>query len=219
MEDGKLSDRELVRIELHAMFRFNRFGRISAVNDTPEIPGPRIFRTSAGGESLLRIRHDVPESIARKWLAASNEEQLRTEVQRHHPVVSEYRGPAFVLPQILSETEAVPVGPSTPLHPQLIARGWKAAETAPYVGVVRNGLVVAVCYSSRLSERAAAAGVETTEEHRGQGLALEAVKAWAATVQASGRIAFYSTESTNSASRRVAEKLGAREFGEHWHLT
>jgi RimJ/RimL family protein N-acetyltransferase len=83
----------------------------------------------------------------------------------------------------------------------------------------RDGMVVAVCYSSRISAEAAEAGVETVESFRGRGLALEAVRAWAAAIQDSGRLAFYSTEWTNKASRRIAEKLGAHEFGEDWHLT
>ncbi|MGE0599778.1 MAG: GNAT family N-acetyltransferase [Dehalococcoidia bacterium] len=219
MSAGSPSDSELLRLELRTMFRFSLHGRIAAINEPPWLPGPRIFRATAGGITLVRIREDVPESIARHWLATEGEEQLRLAVAKHRPVEQEYRGPAFVLPKVSAPTGTEAVSSALRLHPELIARGWKAGETGPYIGVVRDGMVVAVCYSSRLSAEAAAAGVETVTAYRGQGLAVEAVKGWAAAVQSSGKIAFYSTEWTNEASRRVAAKLNAREFGEHWHLT
>ncbi len=153
------------------MFRFTLHGRLSAVNEPPWLPGPRMFRARAGNESLIRIRHDVPESVARTWLAATNEEQLRTVVEKHCPVETEYRGPAYVLPTMPRGSEAVPVDSTVTLHPSLVARGWQAARPSPTLASIRDGLVVAVCYSSRLSDEAAAAGVETAEGYRGQGLA------------------------------------------------
>ncbi|MGE3075339.1 MAG: GNAT family N-acetyltransferase [Dehalococcoidia bacterium] len=219
MHVRNLADQELRRIELRTMFRFNLHGRITAINEPPWLPGPRIFRVTGGGETLIRIRDDVPESMARRWLATEDEAQLKSAVAEHRPVEAEYRGPAFVVPDIEAPGGCEPVGSALRLHPELLARGWKAGETGPYVGVVRDGMVVSVCYSSRLSAEAAAAGVETASNYRGQGLAAEAVRGWAAAVQSTGRIAFYSTQWTNEASQRVAEKLHARQFGEHWHLT
>ena len=213
------SGRELLRIHLRTLFRLDVRGRLRAVNEPGERLAPRIYVASAGGERIVRTRADLPELVARAWLACATETELREKVAAHAEVTHEYRGPAFVLPSLAAPEGAVPVGPATLLHPELVARGWKRDEQGPYFGVVREGLVVSVCYSSRLSPEAAAAGVETVTAYRGQGLVLEAIRAWAASVQAGGRLAFYSTEWTNEASRRVAAKLGAHEFGEDWHLT
>ncbi|MBK9546414.1 MAG: GNAT family N-acetyltransferase [Dehalococcoidia bacterium] len=168
----------------------------------------------------MRTRSDLPELVTRSWLACRGEGELREKVAAHGEILTEYRGPAFILPtQTSFHPEVVPVTAATPLHPDLVARGWRHDEQAPYFGIIRDGTVVSVCYSSRLSAEAAAAGVETASDYRGQGLALEAVRAWGAAVQSTGRLAFYSTEWSNNASRGLAAKLAAFEFGEDWHLT
>jgi RimJ/RimL family protein N-acetyltransferase len=74
------------------------------------------------------------------------------------------------------------------------------------------------CHSSRIGRIADEAGVETPIEHRGRGYAPMAVAAWARRVQALGKLALYSTSWGNRASQRVAEKLGARLYGEDWHV-
>ena len=203
---------ELLRIQVATLLRLNRLGRIVP-------PGPRVFVGACAGARLVRVREDVPELVARTWLSCADE-TLRERVGAHAPVMNEYRGPAFVLPPLApSDPQTVVVTPSTPIHPELVARGWQPVETAPYVGVIRDGVAVALCYSARSGPEAAEAGVETAESYRGRGLVEHAVRSWAGAVQATGRHAFYSTQWSNDASRRVAAKLGAVEFGENWHLT
>ena len=213
------TDRELLLIQLRTLFEFDRHGRIRCANEPGGPEAPRIFAGRAGGERILRVRTDVPESVSRRWLSCDADDELAARVAAHAPIAREYRGPAFLLPPMSSTEDSVTIGPATMLHPELIARGWKPAETPPHVGVVRDGLVVAVCYSARLGDEAAEAGVETVEKYRGGGLAEAAVREWAAEIQSTGRLALYSTTWDNLASRRVAEKLGAREYGEDWHLT
>ena len=213
------SGRELLRIHLRTLFRLDVRGRLRAVNEPGDRLAPRIYVASGGGERIVRTRADLPELIARAWLACATEAELREKVAAHAEVTHEYRGPAFALPHLTAPENALPVGPATLLHPELVARGWKRDERGPSWGGAGAALVVSVCSSSRLSPEAAAAGVETVTAYRGQGLVLEAIRAWAASVQAGGRLAFYSTEWTNEASRRVAAKLDAHEFGEDWHLT
>jgi hypothetical protein len=153
-------------------------------------------------------------------MACEDDDGLRGLVEAHAPVTHEYRGPAFLLPPLApSDEDTVALDASIRLHPELVERGWKHDETPPYFGVVRDGFVVALCYSARSSAEAAEAGAETASDYRGRGLILHAVAAWAAAVQRSGRLALYSTEWTNAASRRVAAKLGALEYGENWHLS
>lgn len=213
------SDRELMQIQARTLFRFDRAGRITTVNEPKLRSGPRIFVGCTAGERFVRTREDIAEADVRAWLACTDDAALRSAVEQHAPVAAEHRGPAFVLPPIRDPGDAVTIGPHTILHPELIARGWFVEETGPYVGIECDGAVVSVCHSSRLSDEAAEAGVETVAHYRGRGFALAAVRAWARVVQDSGRLALYSTEWANDASRRVAAKLGAHEFGEDWHLT
>ena len=212
---------ELLRIQLRTIYRFDALGRITARDSEPGRPAPRIVVLSGGGERLIRVRHDIPEATCRAWLACPKDDDLRARVAGHSPIETEYRGPACALPTVTAPPGdgVVEVGPGVPLHPELVARGWKPAERGPYVAVIRDGLAVSLCFSAAECAEAAEAGVETATEYRGRGLVLDAVRAWAAALQASGRLALYSTTWENEASQRVAAKLGAFEYGENWHLT
>lgn len=212
MAAPNLSDQDLLRIQLRTLFRLDSLGRLVP-------PSPRVFVGGATGERLVRIRGDIHESTSRRWLRCVEDAELRELVEAHAPITNEYRGPAYVLPELAPPADAVEVRPGIALHPELAARGWMPAEQPPYVGVVRDGVVVAVCFSARSTAAAAEAGVETVESYRGQGLGTVAVARWAAAVQASNRLALYSTTWDNLASQRVAAHLGAREYGEDWHLT
>ena len=210
---------DLLRIQLRTLYRFDTLGRLKAMTSDAERSVPRVVVVSGGSERLVRTRHDVPEAACRAWLACESDDVLRDRVASQAPIETEYRGPAYVLPPVEPPSDVVRVNLGVPLHPELLARGWKPIERGPYVAVVRDGLAVSLCFSAAECSEAAEAGVETATDYRGRGLVAEAVRGWAAAVQASGRLALYSTTWENEASRRVAEKLGAFEYGEDWHLT
>ena len=207
----------LFSLHLRTLFTFDALGRMTGTNEPRPGPAPRIYTGNDGRHTHVRVRHDIPEAVSREWLACSPE-ALRDVVARHATIANEHRGPAFLLPPLEPGIEAVPVRAGHLLHPELVARGWRIDETAPYLGVIREGQVVAVCFSARSTPEADAAGVETAESYRRRGLALEAVRGWAAAVQAGGRHAFYSTTWENEASQRVAAALGAFQIGEDWSL-
>lgn len=217
-----LSARDLVRLQLRTAFLLDRQGRLLAVNEPHRPEAPRVFLAIAGAERLVRVRHNVPEAVAREWLAcAGDDAALAARVAAHQPITNQHRGPAYVLPPLnaeLGQTIFVRSAGDPPLHPELVARGWGLTEPEPYAGVVRDGHIVAVCYSSRDGAEACEAGVETATTYRGQGLGALVVRAWAAAVQRSGRHALYSTSWDNLPSQRIAARLGARQYGENWHL-
>jgi hypothetical protein len=139
----------------------------------------------------------------------------------------EWRGPAYVVPSGVRATAPVAGSVATALVDARSAGvlgddfGWLAAELdawAPCLAVVEAGRAVAVCFSSRIGRRACEAGVETLVAERGRGLAGLAVAGWAEAVRRGGRVPLYSTGWENRSSRRVAEKLGLRLYGEDWHV-
>ncbi len=215
-----LANRDLLLIQLRTAFVLDAYGRLAAVNEPGLPPAPRVFVATSSTERIVRVRSDIAEPVARLWLSATRDEDLLSHVSSHAEIQREHRGPAFVVPPLNSpEDSIVSVRSGVSLHPELVARGWKLGEAAPYVGVVRDGEVVSVCYSSRVGEEACEAGLETVTAFRGQGLGALAARAWASRVQRSGRLALYSTTWENVASQRVARKLAAEAYGENWHLT
>jgi predicted GNAT family acetyltransferase len=83
----------------------------------------------------------------------------------------------------------------------------------PVAAVIVEGRAVSVCFSARLTPRAAEAGVETLPDFRGAGHATHAVAAWAQAIRESGRRPLYSTSWENLASQGVARRLGLRMYG------
>ena len=85
--------------------------------------------------------------------------------------------------------------------------------------VVENGKAVSICHSARRSVDAEEAGVNTIPSHEGKGYGTAAVACWARIVKENGRIPLYSTSWDNTASQRVARKLGLRMYGSHFHVS
>jgi hypothetical protein len=145
-------------------------------------------------------------------------ERLADVVAEFVPVERTMSGPAFVFPETgIPAIGAMQLFPAHAalLHPDLASWGPELGERRPCFAVMRGGRVIAICASARSTPRAAEAGVETAAAFRGQGAAMLAVSAWAAAVRESGRVAFYSTAWTNSASRAVAAKLELEPFAEN----
>jgi GNAT acetyltransferase-like protein len=86
-------------------------------------------------------------------------------------------------------------------------------ESGFVAGAVIDGKLVAVASTWAVSERYADLAVVTAGPWRGQGLATTCAGLVAAGVQRSGRVPVWSTGENNSASRRVARKLGFEEVG------
>ena len=91
-------------------------------------------------------------------------------------------------------------------------------DEQPCFAVFLDGKAVSICTTVRRSPHAAEAGLDTHEDHRGKGYALEVTSAWARATRQQGRLPLYSTSWYNAASRRVAEKLGAIHFASDYRL-
>ena len=148
-------------------------------------------------EGLLREEPVVADFEPEPRCAAA----LRALLAERVSVAREYRGPVFWLPELPVDAAGVETDPGA-------LRAW----------VFSGGREVAVCHAAALSPRVAEAGVETHPDFRRRGLGAHVVRAWAGLVRASGRLPLYGTQWSNAASRALAHRLGARLFGEDFHL-
>lgn len=227
------SDLELLQIHIEALFVHDEDGRIRSVNEPDGDRAPRFFLGSTRQGNLWRFRYDVPEQVVRRLVDLAASEPTRYDLrlaprtlQVFHLALGNdpssepaYFGPAYHFP----DAWPTPVGVTRitrsnldVLQPMVtdldhIRRTFEARE--PVWAVVQNGSAVSLCYSSRLTDRAAEAGVETLETYRGHGYASAVVAAWAHAVRATGRIPLYGTTWDNHASQGVARKLGLIEYG------
>ncbi|MCA6346404.1 GNAT family N-acetyltransferase [Phenylobacterium sp.] len=82
-----------------------------------------------------------------------------------------------------------------------------------------GGKVVSVCASVRETDNVHCAGVETTPEFRGQGLAGRAVSLWARNVRETGAEPYYATTFDNIGSQKVAGRLGLNMIGSEFSIS
>ncbi len=227
MTTAGIADLQLLEIQVDALFTHDPDTRIRSINDPDGDPAPRFFfgRTRQG--NLWRFSHDLPENTVRRLEDLTVDEPVNGELQAEprylraymevlredREVLSVDSGPAYRFPNDLPAPADVTRITRSNLH--LLAGMVSDADTLaltfearePRMAVMENGVAVSLCYSSRLTARAAEAGVETLEGYRGRGYASKVIIAWAHAIRATGRIPLYSTSWDNLASRAVARKL------------
>jgi RimJ/RimL family protein N-acetyltransferase len=231
MTESTLTDLELAEIELDALFTHNEAGRIVMVNEPEGDPAPRFVfvRTRQGND--WRLRHDVDDRIAREIEALAACEPVHGDLFTP-PVGWDAMAAAFgdtpgpgapeyhLSYRFPDQIPAFPGATRITLdNVPVVDRMWDADDAREglkhgviWMGMVVDGGAVSLCYSCRLTERAAEAGLETMESYRGRGYAPAVTAAWARAIRDSGRIPFYSTSWDNLASQAVARKLGLVQF-------
>ena len=227
---------ELMRIHVEALYTHDERGRIVRVNELNGKPAPRLFigRTSMG--NVVRVRDDVDDALARKLEAVAAAEQRSVALLEPPYGSMPYEallasaaaiehveaGPAFrSAHDLVRKPNAIRITLENrdllePRHPSWLD---DVAHCQPFIGMVHEGVVVSVCASVRITDRAHEAGVDTHVDFRGRGFAPHAVAAWARAVREAGRIPLYSTSWKNTASQAVAAKLGLVRYGTTLHIT
>ncbi len=232
-----MTDLELMEIHVEVLFIHDQNGRLASINKLEKPPAPRFFLGRTAEGNLWRFRHDLPVDVVAelKALCASEPvmpdlrmppvhlESYRDVLATHGEIQRDYMGPVYRFPdEIAHPGDAVRI---TVDNGDLLRPGF--ADMVPELGldntlvfaVVEGGRAVSICCNARTSSRAAGAGVETLEEHRGRGYAARAVAGWALTVRELGLVPLYDTWWENVASQRVAEKLGLILYGVDLHFT
>ena len=91
-----------------------------------------------------------------------------------------------------------------------------AGAYGPWAMITDVDRVVSICHSARVATDGVEAGTWTAPEARGLGLAAAATAAWAEACRSLPGDVFYSTDSNNRASQRVAARLGLPLIGQLW---
>ena len=233
MMESCRADHELMDIEIDALFTHTSAGRIIADNEPGGEPAPRFFFARTRDATCWRVRHDVSEGIARKLEVLAMAETVRADLEAlpvHLDAMLEvlrpageptigHCGPTYRFPDKIRVPTNVTRITRANLHllrsivPDMddLTREFERGE--PSTAMVVDGVAVATCWSSRLTNRAAEAGVVTLDAYRGRGYASAVTAAWARAVRGGGRIPFYSTSWDNLASQAVARKLGLIHYG------
>jgi hypothetical protein len=226
----------LIEIQLDVLLARDARGRLTATRDPSPRPAPRLFLGRSAERNVWAVRADV-DLATRDVLErlCSSEPRLATpgpepgpacsERVREllAPVAAEHRGPAYLLPDALPRDDRAREVTAAESAAWAAAFPWLLEcfdAVAPVAIAFEGGEAAAVCHSPRGRTAAAAeAGVETLGRFRGRGLAKAAAACWARAIQRTGRLALYSTTWENLASQAVARGLGARLYGEDWHVT
>lgn len=233
---ASLSDLDILALQVEALFTQDARRRLLRVNKPDGGVAPRFFLGRTAEGNLWRFRHDLPDALinALEERAQSEPiaevsrqlprywEEYRRLLQAHGEIQAIYRGPAYLFPEKLVWPDKVTAISQTNAHllPADYASVIHAMEKHyPCVAIVEDGKAVSICFSSRLTESAAEAGLETLADYRGRGYATQVTTAWAIAVRESGRLPLYSTPWENTASQGVAQRLGLRLYAEDLHIT
>lgn len=225
------SDVDLIEIHARTLHTHDAAGRLLAINDGGRKPAARFFLGWTARHAIWRVRADLPADLVARLgeivAAAPPRGELdrppaclatvRAALAEHAPVnAGDEGGPAYCFPEVIAEPAgAVAV---TAANADVLRRWlpeWlpDIAGELPVRAVLVDGAAVAICACARLPGPATEAGVETHPAFRGSGHAVTATAAWAFAVRERGIIPLYSTGFSNTASQRVAAKLGLRRYG------
>ena len=232
-----MAHQHLLEIQINTLYQCDAAGRLLCVNEPDYPPAPRFFmgRTTTG--NYWRFRYDLPAYLIAQLDALCRAEPVSTDLHApprqyaaikaalaaYAPVTSEYRGPAYWVPETIAPPSQVVLLDDTTIRVAQPYFPWLTTADpyyamGPVAAVVVAGHAVSICFCSRTPGQATEAGLETAPAYRGQGFARLAVAGWAAAVRQRGWLPLYSTDWENHASQRVATQLGLVCYGEDWSI-
>lgn len=233
-----ISDRELMKIQVEALFTQDENGHLQRINEPTGVvePAPRFFFGHTNEGSICRFRQDLPDNVVAqlKEVAAAepmpvnsqkiprNRRQFEDILQSHAPIERVWIGPAYRFPEdITPPTHVVRLCRENVglLKGAFAEMASELNSSHPYLAIIEDSQAVSICQSVRLSSHAHEAGVDTLVGYRRRGYATSVVAAWALAVRALNRIPLYSTSWGNLASQGVARRLGLVQYGVDYHVT
>jgi hypothetical protein len=158
---------------------------------------PRLLVSQYGDEHATFFRHDVPQSTRDRLSAlglddlVGDESRVRLILEQDAPCEKVYRIRWYTIERMPCPDE----------YPDVTVRGGRHV-------VLVDGEVVAWAQTDAEDTHSAEVSIATDEEFRRRGYARQVTASWAATVLASGKVAFYSHLLDNAPSSAVAASLG-----------
>jgi RimJ/RimL family protein N-acetyltransferase len=231
MHNNVISSRDLMDARLQTLYRYERRGRMTEINQWDGGPAPRFHLARTASGNLWKFHASLSDTLVLALTdLASREPSLRRFTDP--PLYQQYyrelleseahvqqtgSGPAYWFDQHAghSPLDVVSIDADNADLLENLMGDWlpDVPYRVPFVAAIAAGQAVAVCASVRITGRAHEAGVETHPDYRRQGFAQRAVTAWSMMVRELGAIPLYSTGWNNRASQSLAERLGLTLFG------
>ena len=228
------TDRERLERQIEALYQCDFHSRLVAYRGGDTF-APRFVLGRSRAGNLWRLQHELPPELAAELQALARSEPVtanfaappqcrdaaRAALAQHKPVETEYRGPAFVFPELIpnpGDAREITLADHEAFGEHF---GWLATELqacGPAFGVLERGTCVSLSFGATLPGPCIEAGAETAPGFRGRGYAPRTVAAWARAQRTAGRTPLYSTSWDNTGSRAVARKLGLRLYAENFWI-
>ncbi len=200
-----------------------------------EREAPLFYLGRSKQHQYLKFRHDVTLKVRSELerLAKSETGDFRQLPLNHQEFLERLgpnskslqisQGPAFWFDYPAANHDAQIVQLTAEHRPatQKLMSDWldDIEHEQPMMGWLEDGKVLGICASVRKNDEAMAAGLEVAPSARRRGLGIRLTQAWAAKVQAMGKIAMYSTSEDNAASRGLAAKLNLPLLGSDFQIS
>ncbi len=225
----------LLDMHVEALFTHDADGCIMRSNEPhPNRRAPRFFFGRSLGGNRWRFRDDLPIAVVERLDALAAAEPVATDLRSpavfldrvravladHMPIADESHGPAYCFPDQVPQPSNVVMIDRTNLallremEPDIERFERHIDVMGPCAVVVEDGVAVSMCFSSRFTDNAAEAGLDTLPRARHRGYAVAVTTAWANAVRDLNRVPLYSTSWNNVASQGVARRLGLMQYAQ-----
>ncbi len=226
---GRSSFSKWFGIRMNTLFTTDSGGDLVSINfacgkDKGKGRPPLIFVAWSESDYALRFRDDVLADRRRKieqhlrgvW-SFDGAEQLpcANQIEDVLSAPCSEAGPAYLAPDTIQpQGTAIRVehNEKEALRAHFERMIDDIGGSQPCFVVLDGGAAVSACRTVRRSAWAAEAGVNTVGAYRGKGYAVAVTSAWVSAVRSEGLLPMYSTSWGNTASQRVAEKVGLVQY-------
>ncbi|HEX4736620.1 MAG TPA: GNAT family N-acetyltransferase [Allosphingosinicella sp.] len=238
---------ELLRVQAETCFVLSKSGRILFENEPIPAAGPRLYVAACGEGFLAFVRDDVPGDVVDELLSFLRRQPPSSAVeaavagtlagylstQTHVTSIEtsivyalpkdglSLSGPAFICSGTEEGSMLLDRLDRDGFPPHLRESGFATMEDfwPPWCVAFEGKEIATTAFAARLAPHGAEVGIVTFPAYRGRGLGAAVTAKWASLPQLADRTLFYSTSISNTASRRVAEKLGLERIGTGLRIT
>jgi hypothetical protein len=190
---------------------YNQDGVLSSLGPGSEDIPLVILAKGSDGQQISFYGSSIPSKIQNdinnQKITFSESEQLFEQIRSHNISIKVGRYKTYIFPEIIEEQNTNGVLCLSKSDTRVKDYGFSGLGNSIYA-ILREGVIVSACVSTRENNECAESWVFTSSENRRKGFAQKVVLAWAKGNRGSGIIPFYSHENDNIPSMELAIKLG-----------